>query len=75
MVALYTKWRLVLEKGEIKMTRLPIPQLSEIRVLPPDKKTESRRNEFISILATAVRRRAMAEAKQEDDSKSDPGDN
>ncbi|SKC86947.1 hypothetical protein [Maledivibacter halophilus] len=57
------------------MTRLPIPQLSEIRVLPPDKKTESRRNEFISILATAVRRRAMAEAKQEDDSKSDPGDN
>lgn len=57
------------------MPRLPIPQLAEIRVLQPDEKTESRRNEFISILCKAVRRRAMAEAKQEDDSKSDPGDN
>jgi hypothetical protein len=57
------------------MARLPIPQLVEVTVLPPDEETENRRNEFISILAKAVRRRAIAEAKQKQDSERNPTDN
>lgn len=57
------------------MTRLPIPQLVEVTVLPPDEETENRRNEFISILAKAVRRRVIAEAKKKEDSEKNSTDN
>lgn len=57
------------------MSRLPIPQLVEVTVLPPDEETENRRNEFISIFSKAIRRRAIAEAKQKDNGERNPTDN